>query len=190
MAPSSRDRISVDLHGLKAALFERAQTLGVSPSVWVRNALADALGQSNQRVGQLAAPHPRSHHAGSVRVTLRMTREQAATTLSAAREAGMTPGEFLADLVAGVPVVANAGHRAEHIATLVASCAELSTFSRNLNHLNSLLRQGAYRPAEEYRPMLNTLGTDVRAHLNPATRALADLRPRRGTAVRSRPAAA
>jgi hypothetical protein len=24
MAPSSRDRISVDLHGLKAALFERA----------------------------------------------------------------------------------------------------------------------------------------------------------------------
>ena len=190
MAPSSRDRISVDLHGLKAALFERARALGVSPSVWVRNALADALGQPDDRVAQLAAPHPRSHTAGRMRITLRMTREQAAAIISAAREAGMNPGGFVAGLVAGVPVVANAGHRAEHIATLIASCAELSTFSRNLNHLTLLLRQGAYRPAEEDRPRLNTLGTDVRAHLDVATRALADLRPRRGAAVRSRPAAA
>jgi len=185
MAPSSRDRISVDLHGLKAALFERARTLGVSPSVWVRATLADALGQSDQRAGRLAAQHPRRCGMGRVRVTLRMTREQDAAILSAAREAGMTPGEFVADLVAGVPVVANAGHRAEHIATLTASCAELSTFSRNLNHLNSLLRKGAYRPAEEYRPMLNTLCTDVRAHLDLATRALGDLRPRSEAAVRS-----
>ncbi len=36
MAPSSRDRITVDLHGLKAALFERALALGVSPSGLVR----------------------------------------------------------------------------------------------------------------------------------------------------------
>ena len=43
MAPSSRDRISVDLHGLKAVLFERAQALGVSPSGLVRTILASAL---------------------------------------------------------------------------------------------------------------------------------------------------
>ena len=47
MAPSSRDRISVDLHGLKAALFERAQALGVSPSDLVRTTLADALGRAD-----------------------------------------------------------------------------------------------------------------------------------------------
>ena len=47
MAPSSRDRISVDLHGLKAALFERAQALGVSPSGLVRTTLAEALGRSD-----------------------------------------------------------------------------------------------------------------------------------------------
>ena len=47
MAPSSRDRISVDLHGLKAALFERAQSLGVSPSGLVRTTLAEALGRSD-----------------------------------------------------------------------------------------------------------------------------------------------
>jgi len=55
MTPSSRDRITVDLHGLKAALFERAIALGVSPSALVRKALASTLGQSastsNERLG-------------------------------------------------------------------------------------------------------------------------------------------
>ena len=183
MEPSSRDRISVDLNGLKAALFERARTVGVSPSVWVRATLAQALGVPAEQQISLAAPHLKASSAGRVRLTLRMNREQAVATSDAARQAGMTPGDFVADLVAGVPAVTGSPGRADYIATLVASCAELSTFSRNLNHLTHLLRQGAYRPAEEYRPMLNTLGADVRAHLALATRALADLRPRRGTGV-------
>ena len=73
-----------------------------------------------------------------------------------------------------------ASDRAETTGALIAACAELSTFSRNLSHLVSLLRQGALRPAEEYRPMLATLGTDVREHLDYFTRAMADLQPRRG----------
>jgi hypothetical protein len=186
MEPSSRDRISVDLHGLKAALLERARTVDVSPSVWVRTTLAQALGEPGGHAAPLAALHPKTSMAGRVRLTLRMTREQAVATTEAARQARMTPGDFVADLVAGVPAVTGSG-RADHIATLVASCAELSTFSRNLNHLAHLLRQGDYRPAEEYRPMLNTLGADVRAHLALATRALAELRPRRGTGVRAAP---
>ena len=125
-----------------------------------------------------------------MRLTLRMTREQAVATAEAARQARITPGDFVADLVAGVPAVTGSAGRADHIATLVASCAELSTFSRNLNHLAHLLRQVDYRPAEEYRPMLNTLGADVRAHLTLATRALADLRPRRGTGARPPPTTA
>jgi len=185
MEPSSRDRISVDLHGLKAALIERAQTLGVSPSAWVRTTLALALDGPAERKSPVAAPHQKAPGAGRVRLTLRMTREQAMETAEAARQAGMTPGDFVADLVAGVPAVAGSASRADHIATLIASCAELSTFSRNLNHLTYLLRQGACRPADEYRPMLNSLRADVRAHLALATRALADLRCRRGTGVRS-----
>ena len=70
----------------------------------------------------------------------------------------MTPGAFVAGLVAGVPVLASAGHRAEHIAALIASCAELSTLSRNIHHLTSLLRQGEVRPAAGVPPMLDTLG--------------------------------
>ena len=76
-----------------------------------------------------------------------------------------------------------ASDRAEAIGALIASCAELSTFSRNLSHLVSLLRQGAFRPAEEYRPMLATLGADVREHLDHFTRAMADLQPRQGSGM-------
>jgi hypothetical protein len=177
MAPSSRDRISVDLHGLKAALFERAQALGVSPSGLVRTTLEEALGRPLQ-VTECPARRRASREGNRVRVALRMTREQAAATLQAARRAGLSPGDYVADLVAGVPALMSGATRADHLMALMASTAELSTLSRHLHHLTTLLRQGDCRPAEEYRPVLATLGTDVRAHMVLASRVLADLRPR------------
>ena len=119
-----------------------------------------------------------------MRLTLRMSRDDASAVLAAARLAGQTPGDFVANLLAGQPAPMPASVRAETIGALIASCAELSTFSRNLNHLVSLLRQGAFRPAEEYRPMLATLGTDVREHLDHFTRVIAELQPRRGSGMR------
>jgi hypothetical protein len=74
-------------------------------------------------------------------------------------------------------VLSGAGSRTDHLAALIASSAELSTFSRNLHHLTKLLRHGEFRPAQEYRPMLDTLGDDVRSHLALVAGALADLRP-------------
>lgn len=112
-----------------------------------------------------------------------MPRAEADAVLAAARLAGQPPGDFVADLLAGQPVPMPASDRAETVGALIASCAELSTFSRNLSHLVSLLRQGAFRPAEEYRPMLATLGTDVREHLDYFTRAMAELQPRRGSGM-------
>ena len=71
------------------------------------------------------------------------------------------------------------GNRAYHLAALIESSAEISTLSRNLHHLTALLREGVFRSAQEYRPMLDTLGADVRAHLMLAAGALAELQPRR-----------
>ncbi len=189
MTPSSRDRISVDLHGLRAALFERARVRGVSPSVLVRDALSAALGQSDSaapdRVAMGAAPAERDR----VRLTMRMSRADAGATLEAARRAGMAPGAFVADLVADVPALSAGGSRAEHIAALVASSGELSTLSRNIHHLTRLLREGNVRAALEYRDMLGTLDGDIRRHLTLASGVLADLRPRRPTAAASKPSA-
>jgi hypothetical protein len=79
--------------------------------------------------------------------------------------------------MANVPVLSAGGGRAEHIAALMASCAELSTLSRNVHRLTALLRQANVEPARPYREMLDTLAGDVRRHLDLAARALVDLQP-------------
>ncbi len=187
MAPSSRDRISVDLRGLRAALFERARARGVSPSVLVRDALSAALGQSEaascDRVAISAAPAQNDR----VRLSLRMSRADAGATLDAARRAGLAPGAFVAGLVADVPALSAGSSRADHTAALIASRGELSTLSRNIRHLTKLLREGNVHAALEYRDMLMTLDDDIRGHLTLASGVLADLRPRRPTSVASKP---
>lgn len=185
MAPSSRDRLSVDLHGLKAALLERAKALGVTPSGYVRTTLGEALGQPLEEQpggparGQGAEPGDR------VRLCVRMARVHARATVDAARHARMTPGDFIGGLVEGVPVLSAGGSRADHVAALVASSAELSTLSRNIHRLSVLLRQADVEPARAYREMLDTLAKDVRQHLQLAAAALADLQPQRHRAAPS-----
>jgi hypothetical protein len=179
MAPSSRDRISVDLRGLKSALLERAAASGVSPSALVREALAAALGAPAGSHGQCPGRHDPADSGDRVRLSLRMCRTEAAAALQAAHQAGLSPGAFVAGLVAGVPVLSQGGQAADHRAALVASSAELASLSRSIHHLTALLRQGDVRAAQEYRVMLDTLGGDVRGHLVLASGVLADLGPRR-----------
>jgi hypothetical protein len=189
MAPSSRDRISVDLQGLKVTLYERAQAAGILPSALVREALAAALGQP-AAYGVLRTSHARPVQRSSrSRLSLRMTRAQAAAVIEAAHRAGMSPGDYVAKLVAGVPVLTGGANRAAHVAALVASCAEISSLSRNVRHLTLLLREGSSRAAREYHAMLETLASDVREHLRLASNVLAALRPRRasGTAPNESP---
>lgn len=179
MAPSSRDRISVDVQGLKAALMARAQTEGVSPSTLVREALAASLGEPGglnvQRSGQRALGDPDDR----VRLSLRMNRTDALATLAAARQAGLSPGSFVAGLVSGIPILRDGGQHGDHLAALVTSSAELASLSRSIHHLTALLRQGDVRAAQEYRVMLDTLGGDIRGHLVLASGVLADLGPSR-----------
>lgn len=183
MAPSLRDRLSVDLHGLKAALQERARLAGTSPSGWVRATLAEALGGPEEPVDGLRPPRQAARDANRVRLTLRMSRDDASAVLAGGRLAGQAPGDFVANLLAMQPAPMPASDRTQAVGALIASCAELSTVSRNLHHLVSLLRQGVFRPAEEYRPMLAKLGTDVREHLDHFTRVMAELQPRRGSGM-------
>ena len=179
MPASSRNRISVDLHGLKAALFDQARVRGVSPSDFVRHALIDALSQSDPLAESRPVTSVFVSTQTRVRLSLRMTRDEASATLAAARHAGLTPGAYVAGLVAGIPALTGGASRADHVAALIASSAELSTLTRNIHHLTSLLRQDHVQAAQEYREMLDTLAGDVRNHLTLASGVLADLQPRR-----------
>jgi hypothetical protein len=179
MNTTAPDFVTVDMRGLKAALVARAQAHRVSVSVLVRGAVARELGvaqeaESQQATAQAAGPWA----ATSVKLSIRMTPDEAAHFAAGARAAGLSRGAYLAGLIANVPVLTSGVDRADHIATLVASSAELSTLSRNIHHLTALLREGNVQPALVYRDMLDTLTGDVRRHLTLAASTLADLRPR------------
>lgn len=183
MAPSSRDRISVDLHGLRAALVERAQARRASVSVLVREAVERELGHGDGSKERGGATRTAASAGSTVKLSIRLTSDEVERFDAAARRAGLSRGAFLAGLLADVPALSGgAGSRLDCLAALTASSAELSTLSRNINHLTALLRKGEVRPAQEYRRMLDTLGDDVRQHLRLAASVLAELRPARPSA--------
>jgi hypothetical protein len=186
MNTPAHDFVTVDMRGLKAALVARAQVQRVSVSVLVRGAVARDLGIyvecEPQRADMASGGTSR---AASVKLSIRMTAQEAQQLAAGARAAGLSRGAYLAGLIANVPVLSEGGGRAEHIASLMASSAELATLSRNIHRLTGLLRQANVEPARPYREMLDTLASDVRRHLELAARGLADLQPRGGKAASS-----
>lgn len=178
MNTTAHDFVTVDMRGLKAALVARAQAERVSVSVLVRGAVARDFGLSVECESQHAGTLGRgTSGTASVKLSIRMTAEEAQRLAAGARAAGLSRGAYLAGLIANVPVLSAGGGRAEHIATLMASSAELATLSRNIHRLTALLRQANVESARPYREMLDTLAGDVRRHLELAARALADLQP-------------
>ena len=142
MNTTAHDFITVDMRGLKAALVTRAQAERVSVSVLVRSAVARDLGlAADGEASRMDAPAARPSGATPVKLSIRMTAEEARQLAAGARAAGLSRGAYLAGLVANVPVLSAGGGRTEHIATLMASSAELSTLSRNIHRLTALLRQ-------------------------------------------------
>ncbi len=172
----SHDFVSVDMRGLKAALVARAQALRVSVSSIVRSAVACHLGLE----GAAAPSRPEAEPitTNTVKLSIRLSPAEAAQLADGARAAGMSRGAYVAGLVGSVPVLSR---RADHVAALTASCAELATLRRNIHHLTLLLRQNSVWAAEQYREMLDSLAVEVRRHLRIAADALADLRPKHAT---------
>ena len=180
MNTPTHDFVSVEMRGLKAAVVARAQAQRVSVSELVRSAVARDLGLSTKCEPQRDdVPTRAGVEAASVKLSVRMTVEEARQFAAGARNAGLSRGAYLAGLVAGIPVLSAAGGRAEHLAALTMSTGELATISRTLYQLCTLLRRGEAELPLPYRSMLDTLARDVHQHLDLASIALADLQPSR-----------
>lgn len=175
MQTNPRERISVDLKGLKEALMERSQALGVSPSELLRQALLQALDTPATPKRESAVRSPWTRPSDRTRLCLRMGQEEAIATLAAAKRAGLSPGDYVAGLVAGVPVLLNGGGRSDHIAALTTSNAHVANLSRNIYALTRFLTLANVGQARVYRDMLDTLNGDVRRHLMLASSALTEL---------------
>jgi hypothetical protein len=186
MNTEPRERISIDLQGLKTPLVARATATGRSPSEVVRRALEQALGAPAVPKEE-GSPLLTRRADELIRLCLRMAREDVQTLRVAAKRAGLSSGEYVAGLEAGVPVLTMGGSRTEHIAALTSSNAELSALSRNIHALTRFLTLSNVLQALVYRDMLDTLDGDVRRHLALAAAQLADLQPcRRAVDARRR----
>ena len=181
MNTTAHDFVTVDMRGLKAALVTRALAQRVSVSALVRGAVARDLGVAVEagsgRAAAFCAVCATPASAASVKLSIRMSVEDARHLVDGAHAAGLSRGAYLAGLVARVPVLAEGGGRTDSIRALMASSSELSSFARDIRRLAALLRQANVEPARPYRAMLETLGVDVRRHLELAARILADLQP-------------
>jgi hypothetical protein len=179
MAFSPRGRISVDLRGLRPALFDLARAQGVSPSDFVRALVAGAQRQPCASLATHVAEDLSLSSGERVRLSLRMSRGDAQALLAAARSAEVSLGTYLAGVAAGIPAITAGRPRLEHLAALVASNSTLATLARNLGRLTSLLSQGSVAEAADYRQLLDRIADEVRDHLATSSAALADLMPRR-----------
>ena len=110
MNPKAHDFVTVDMRGLKAALVARAQADRVSVSVLVRSAVARDLGlAADAEASRKYGPAGGTSSAVSVKLSIRMTAEEARQLTAAARAAGLSRGAYLAGLIANVPVLLAGG---------------------------------------------------------------------------------
>ena len=86
MNTPSHDFVTVDMRGLKAALVARAQAERVSVSVLVRSAVTRELGLVKAAADHQAASAGATSSAASVKLSIRMTPEEAAQLAAGARD--------------------------------------------------------------------------------------------------------
>jgi hypothetical protein len=188
-----RARFSVDLGDLKAKVLARARLTGKTPSVVIREAVAQVLAASCSDQASADAM-PMVDTEPSVRIGLRMRRPEAQAFRQAAQRAGLAPAAYVAALVAGVPAVAASSSTqgitlADHRQALLISSAELASLARDLRRLMRLLATGDVEAARAYRERLEGAEGAIRAHLAVAGNVLAALSPRGlGRSQRPRPA--
>ncbi|HWH81307.1 MAG TPA: hypothetical protein VNU71_03630 [Burkholderiaceae bacterium] len=185
MNAAPHEFVTVDMRGLKAALVALAREQRVSVSVVVRDAVAKALPPNGDiAIGESSVAG--TSGGGTVKLSIRLTADEAVRLDRGAKDAGLSRGAFLSGLINGVGVPSSGG-RAEHLAAVIASNAELSTLSRNVRNLANLLGRSEMRAAQAYRTMLDTLAGDVERHLDLAGDLLTQLRPSRGAPEARKP---
>ena len=176
MDTSTHDFVTVDMRGLKSSLVAYAKAKRVTVSVVVRDAVAAVLRLAcSEGTPQQVPPDAADDPTAWVKLSLRVTCEEARRIGVGAKTAGLSRGAYLAGLANRVPVLMEGGQRSELISALVLSCAELSTLNRNMSRLTALLSVGNVQQAQTYRVMLDTLADDVRRHLKFAATGLAKM---------------
>jgi hypothetical protein len=165
MRTSPRDRITIELRGMRERLHCLAAARKTTASALARQALASLLDD-----GPADACHP-MHQATSaggdpvVKLTLRLSATHAMALATRARAADVSQGAFVAALIDGNPPTPLPRDHADAVAAVVASTDQLAVMCTDINALMRLAKIGAKEEVESCRARVWNLVDDVRGYL-------------------------
>jgi hypothetical protein len=203
MRPHSRDRITIELRGLREPLHAHAAARGVTTAALARATLKAWLDEANIGSSSNGNGNGNSHsHSNSnsnsnsnqaaqhkpvtvacseaaVKVTLRLPAAQAMLLAQRARAADVAQGIYVAGLIDSAPPVPLPANHAAAIAALVGSTDQLATTGTDLNAFARSLSLLSAPELERCRVGVVALADEVRRHLAVAAPLLAKLKSRR-----------
>lgn len=174
-----RDRVTVDLRGIRPQLQAQTAKHGISSAAWIRRAVTAMLDDESSDPGQSKSIDG-ACSIQVVKVTLRLPAACAVTLANCARRAEVSQGAYVASLVNGNPAQVPAPDHAQAVAALSASTDRLAALSSDLNACLRLLGRVPRSELDPYRASLRSLVDDVRLHLASASALVAALQASKG----------
>lgn len=178
-AAAMRDRVTVDLRGIRPQLHAHAEKRQMTAAALVRRAVMAMLDD----VPSDAADNGSTDSASGtpvIKVTLRLPVAHAVLLATRARRADVSQGSYVARLIDGTPAQPRAPDHAQAVAALTASTDRLAVLSADLNAFMRLIGRAPRSELEPYRASIQSLAGDVNAHLASAAALVAALRATRG----------
>lgn len=179
MGHPQRDRVTIDLRGLREPLQTHAQVNQMTPAALVRQAVRAYLSpkSGDQKPDHKPLKYVREEQV--VKVTLRLPAGHAALMNYKARIADVSKSNYVTALIEGAPPPRS---HAQTVAALQASTNRLAVISTDLSAFLRVMytvKPGAQQELERYRAGIKTLNQDIRQHLAVAAQLVAELRPTR-----------
>ena len=179
-----RERVTIDLRGLGAAVHLRAAAERTTVAALARRAITailDAPGSQDELFSAVAAAAPRVPPDGlPVKVTVRMSATYAVTLATRAHCADVSQGAYVAGLLDNAPPPPQPKDHRVAIGALQTSTDQLAALSADLNAFMRLLGRGNPAALEPYRARVMSLNKEVQGRLAAASRLMSELKPPRG----------
>ncbi|MDE2372549.1 MAG: hypothetical protein KGN16_26520 [Burkholderiales bacterium] len=172
---ASRDRLTIELHGLRERLQALAAAERLPLAAMVRKTLIAGLPADDACSG---FDDRNADFRGDpiIKVTVRMPTLHALLLVNRARAAGVSQGAYMAGLIEGVPPPPRPGDHARALTALIASTDQLAAIGTDLSTFLRLLPYGRSPTVDSYRAKLAGVHEDIGRHLAQASRFVSELR--------------
>jgi hypothetical protein len=178
-ATAMRDRVTVDLRGIRPHLQAQAAKRQMTAAALVRRAVTAMRDDAPCDAGESESIDGASG-TQVVKVTLRLPVAHAVVLASRARVADVSQGSYVARLIDGTPAQPQAPDHTQAVVALMASTDRRAALSADLNAFMRLLGRAPRSKLEPYRASIRSLAKDVCVHLASAATLMASLRATRG----------